>query len=649
MNRFLVWAKRASIALLVLLVLVPATLFIFRNNLLRYSVKKIQSKMQQRDLRLEIKNYGFDGVKSIWFSEILLVPQNGDTLFSSDSLHIKIRFLPLFAAKIRIQEIDGCQLKVAYIGHDSISNFAQLLSNKNKANDTTHHYPNYAALTHKLFKQIFTHTPDRVALNKIRLIYNYDSLQCNLYTDSFLFQNSQVQAQFIAEEKGLKHPLLLNANVDKPTSTLRLKLSSIDKNLFQLPFAETFLNAKIELSETGFDFCYNGSGSNDEALLNGRAWCNAIHIFHKKIAPTPVTFDSLSFNFKLKVEERAIELDSSSTLGVNQIQLHPWLRYHSYPERSVALAITPAEIDADRFFKSLPNGLFSTFEGIRTHGKLTFFMRFHLDFAQPDSLQFTAGLQGKQFHIDRFGAVNYRMIDTTFQYDIYESGVYKRSLLVGPQSPSFVPSGRVSPFLINAILTSEDPGFFYHNGFSPESFRQSIVTNIKQHRFARGGSTISMQLVKNVFLSRNKTIGRKLEEMLIVWLIENQRLVSKERMFDVYLNIIEWGPGVYGAKEASAFYFKKTPDQLTLAESIFMAGMIPKPRWFMYSFDENGHLKTGTCEQMNFVFHVMQHRNEVNSSDSLLHFNELELKGPAHQLLSLRPDTLASDSLLMAE
>ena len=94
-----------------------------------------------------------------------------------------------------------------------------------------------------------------------------------------------------------------------------------------------------------------------------------------------------------------------------------------------------------------------------------------------------------------------------------------------------------------------------------------------------------MQLVKNLFLERQKTIARKLEEMIITWLIEENRLVSKERMFEIYLNIIEWGPQVYGAQEEARFYFDKDVADLTLAEAIFMAGIIPQPKRFMVSFD----------------------------------------------------------------
>ena len=132
-------------------------------------------------------------------------------------------------------------------------------------------------------------------------------------------------------------------------------------------------------------------------------------------------------------------------------------------------------------------------------------------------------------------------------------------------------------------MQSEDGAFFYHRGFLPDALREALIYDLQVKRFARGGSTITMQLVKNVFLNRNKNFARKLEEALIVWLIENERLTSKERMYEVYLNIVEWGPLVY--------YFNKRPSQLNTEESIFLASIIPKPKHFRSSFAEGGQLK----------------------------------------------------------
>src|SRR5690606_32925578 len=164
----------------------------------------------------------------------------------------------------------------------------------------------------------------------------------------------------------------------------------------------------------------------------------------------------------------------------------------------------------------------------------------HINFADVDNLTFDSDLEGHDFEITKYGNEDFSRINKPFTYTAYEYGKPVRDILVGPGNPYFAPYNTISRYLRYAILTSEDAAFFKHKGFHEEAFRQSIATNIKAKKFARGGSTISMQLVKNVFLTRKKTIARKAEEALIVWLIENNKLVSKTRMFEVYLNIIEW-------------------------------------------------------------------------------------------------------------
>ena len=138
-----------------------------------------------------------------------------------------------------------------------------------------------------------------------------------------------------------------------------------------------------------------------------------------------------------------------------------------------------------------------------------------------------------------------------------------------------------------------------------------------------------MQLVKNVFLSRNKTVARKLEEMIIVWLIENNRLTSKQRMYEVYLNIIEWAPNVYGITEAAHFYFNKKPAQLNLGECIFLASIVPKPKKFKYSFLADGTLKPYMHNYFRFIGGLMVRRGKVPATDTVGIFNSVVLRGIA--------------------
>ena len=184
-----------------------------------------------------------------------------------------------------------------------------------------------------------------------------------------------------------------------------------------------------------------------------------------------------------------------------------------------------------------------------------------------------------------------------------------------------------------AILQSEDGGFFYHQGFLPGAIQEALAYDLRVGRFARGGSTISMQLVKNIFLNRHKNIARKLEEALLVWLIENQRITSKERMYEVYLNIVEWGPLVYGACEASRFYFDKEPSDLTVNEAIFLASIIPKPKHFRSVFNPDATLKENQAGYFQLLAKRLLVKGVITAEQAEAVAPVIDVKGPARAYL----------------
>ena len=296
------------------------------------------------------------------------------------------------------------------------------------------------------------------------------------------------------------------------------------------------------------------------------------------------------------------------------------------------------EFEATDLFESMPEGLFSSLRDMKTTGKMTYHLDFYLNLSKPDSIKLSSDLESKDFKILRYGAANLSALNDTFVYTAYEHDAASAKIFIGSENPDFVGLDDISPFLKYSVLSSEDGDFFYHHGFNEEAFKNSISANIKERRFARGGSTITMQLVKNVFLTKNKTISRKLEEMLMVWMIENLHLVSKERMFEIYLNIIEWGPGIYGIKQASKFYFKKKPSQLTLGESIFLASIIPSPKYFQYAFKEPGILTDYYSWFYSRLPDVMVRRNQILPDDTIGLKPEVQLKGAAKKYL-LKRDT----------
>ena len=140
----------------------------------------------------------------------------------------------------------------------------------------------------------------------------------------------------------------------------------------------------------------------------------------------------------------------------------------------------------------------------------------------------------------------------------------------------WVPLSKISPNLIHAVIVSEDGTFYSHEGVDWYEVEESIKKNIERGKAARGGSTISQQLSKNLYLSTSKDPIRKLKELIIT--LRMERILSKRRILELYLNLIEWGNGVFGAEAAAQKYFHKPASELTREEAALLAAVIPNPR-----------------------------------------------------------------------
>lgn len=142
----------------------------------------------------------------------------------------------------------------------------------------------------------------------------------------------------------------------------------------------------------------------------------------------------------------------------------------------------------------------------------------------------------------------------------------------------WVDYAKISNNLKRAVIASEDAKFLDHEGFDWDGIQKAYQKNIKKGKIVAGGSTISQQLAKNLFLSTKRTPWRKGEEVVITVMLEN--MLTKRRILEIYLNIIEWGNGVFGAEAASRHYYKTSAASLNAAQAAKLAAMIPNPRFY---------------------------------------------------------------------
>jgi membrane peptidoglycan carboxypeptidase len=167
--------------------------------------------------------------------------------------------------------------------------------------------------------------------------------------------------------------------------------------------------------------------------------------------------------------------------------------------------------------------------------------------------------------------------------------------------------------------------------------KQAIAENLKAGAYRRGAGTITMQLARNLYTGHARTLSRKGQEIVLAWILEHLAGVSKDRLLEIYLNIIEWGPGIHGADEAARFYFDRDAHDLTLDQSLFLATVIPSPSRWRGRFDAHGAARRYVKEQMHFIGRAMIAKGwlppeALPPADSL----RVELAGPAREIAEAR-------------
>lgn len=601
-------------------------LFSFRNQLMQKLVERFQHKLfQEYHLQLKIGDIRFEGLNKLKAERLSLKDVANDEIFSVKSVDAVFSMPHLFIGKLRIQS-----LQTNHFCLNVFDSNARFFYHRIKPLNPIHHSATTSSdkfapqrwmqvlnvfantdvtLKNNIFCFCDSFATDTVLIPQFTLFNNHFStfVRGKSETDSL-----SVNGKFDVKNKGFSCAVSNSGQKISAMSVLqrRFNLSANFDSLLAI------LNWKIlDNHEIGFD-------------LKARVY-NGV-VAHFRLAPQPVTFPFLQVDLAGYAGTNSLHFDSTSLIQLRDLPVHFFADFQKQDSNyKIFLEVKIPEVEANVFFQSLPTGMFHTLEGIECNGSLAYQLKFAVDSRHLDSLIFDSDLKRKDFFIKKFGAKNFLLINEDFLHEVVVNDRLIKRIFVGRENPDFTPLSKVSPLLISSVLQSEDPSFFEHRGFVESAFRESIVQNIRERRFARGGSTISMQLVKNVFLSRSKNVARKIEEALIVYLIENLHLVSKDRMLEVYLNIIEWGPNVYGIGEAASFYFHKKPSELNLAESVFLAGIIPNPKYFKYQIECDGTFKTHFLRYAEILINRMMLRGKISENEVEKFEPKILLKGEA--------------------
>ncbi|MBE8727463.1 transglycosylase domain-containing protein [Flavobacterium hungaricum] len=624
----------------VLIILLFIGLYYFRDSLLKQAIAKVTHKMAvQYNSNFSVKEASFDGLSTIKLTNIVLAPINADTLCKIKSVETSVSLSSLLIGDVQVGtlKIDNGYIQLVKKGKKR--NFDAFLK-RDKNETDSNEKRKYASFAYNIISKLLNLVPTDMDLKNFQFKIDDNGKHTSIAVNKLVLNNKQLETNLHVQAKDFDQRWNIKGFADPRNKKADIRFFNLDTGAIRVPYLDERYNLKASFDSIRLNV-QNIDKSGSELHIDGYTSIANLTINHPKIASKDVVIKNARFDYRFLLGDNFISIDSSSTMQLNKIKVRPYVSYDTEKDTVYTLKVDIPKMKAQDFIVSLPDGLFTHFQGMQATGNFDYKLDFKFNKNKPNTLVFDSKLNKEDLRITKYGEADLNKLNGEFVYRAIIQNVLQRPVLVGNANPNYTPLDQISPYLRKCVLTTEDPSFFSHRGFINEAFKQSILKNIRTKKFSRGASTISMQLIKNVFLTREKTLSRKLEEILLVYILENNRIVSKERMLEVYFNIIEWGPNVYGIGEASHFYFQKSPSALNVDECLYLATIIPKPRKFMYQFNDEGNLKDYALKNQTFLKNLMFRRGLLIPEDTIGQL-PVYISGNARSFIKIKvPDSTA--------
>ena len=623
--------------------------FSFREALLQQIIAKTANKMEvDYDSRFVVKKASFEGFSGVHLADVTLVPHHADTLFAIHEIKTSVNVWRLLVGDVQLGTLKIRNGYIQLTKKGKVKNFSAFLK-RNNDEENTSDKKDYAAFAYRIISRVLNLIPTDMNVENLTFKLNDNGKKATIGIQKLVLANKELETSIDVKTNTFAQRWRIKGLADPRHKKADIRFFNIDTGAIKVPYFDERYNLISSFDSIHLNV-ENIDKSGGELHIDGVASIANLKIKHRRIAQKDVLIKNARLDYRLLLGSDFIALDSSSTAQFNKVKFHPYLAYETEEDTIYKLKVNIPKMKAQDFITSLPDGLFTHFQGMEAEGTFDYDLDFKYNKNKPNDLVFKSNLKKENLKITKYGEANLNKLNGEFIYRAIINGILQRPVLVGTENVYYTPLDQISPYLQKCVLTTEDPSFFSHHGFISEAFKQSIAKNIRTRKFSRGASTISMQLIKNVFLTREKTLSRKLEEILLVYILENNRIVSKERMLEVYFNIIEWGPNVYGVGEAAQFYFQKSPADLTFNECLYLARIIPSPKKFMYQFNDEGILKESAMKQVSFLTNLMIRRGLLTVDDTIFKKEQTILTGPAKSLLRIKvKDTTVVDSLKIDE
>jgi hypothetical protein len=431
-------------------------------------------------------------------------------------------------------------------------------------------------------------------------------------------------------------PLALNSRLPLSSGPLHAVVRGGPVSLSSLGVQNGQLGLQaVERATLAADGTLEFSEDFESVEVDGKLAVRGLSIARKELSPQPVGPWSFEASLKGSARLDGTELrvtSSEARFGEVRAELSGTVETAPGHRRVLGRVRVPLS-GCQSLLDAMPSGLLPLVSGLRFGGSFGVDLQVRYDQTKPLDTSVVLAVQNECRVRDVPAELSPHRFERPFLREVKAPDGSPMTIESGPGTPSWVSLDDISRHMESAILICEDAGFHSHAGFDFRALENAIKDDLKQGRFARGASTVSMQLAKNLYLGKEKTLGRKLQEALLTMLLEQQ--LDKRRILELYLNVVELGPGLYGVGDAAQYYFATPARALTLGQSLYLASLLPNPTYSRFGPD--GKLKAGWLGYLHKLMHI---------AHKIRRIDDVELQAALEEEIAFRVPGAATEPAL---
>jgi hypothetical protein len=418
----------------------------------------------------------------------------------------------------------------------------------------------------RLIDMLFTVTTKHIAIRKILLTVDQAGSTGSLIVEEVNLFNGSLSGSCTIQYKQITGTFPFSATIDQPKKKVDIASNGfgISINNVACFFAGMCQGSCIIEKTTTF------------TRLNIVLGADQLNINHPAFSSSPVFIAKSSVDLGLVISKERLEVCRESEVAINDIPVL-FQFVHEAQDADLIKYILVVVIEGRQFFKSYPFFNNSGLAAIQAEGEMVIQVSYMLSMTDFSNYYFKSEILRDNFHVSDLGPF---VLSNKYVANLIKCGSFHDvDTLTG--HVDYVRLSDIPTYFTDVVVTAEDPNFYSHSGVDPYFIGVAIAENLCSRRFKKGASTITMQLCKNIYFYNDKCISRKMDEMIVAWLLERFLHLSKEQILETYLNIIEFAEDVYGIKAAAIYYFNKEVAGMNLLECITMSYVIPRPKFFL--------------------------------------------------------------------